>query len=430
MRVARPLPLTLALVAASALVCGSAVTAHARLTADGPKTSTKSIVTPQITATLGQAQYQPGETMVLTVAENIWAKRTFSVTDSSGAVWTQASDDNKAVTFTATALSKGGTVTVLMTRTFDRATAGASASYTVALPPPPPPSAPKAAWPGQQPGKFYLGMSCGTQCATQEATLGQSYGVHRQYKLWNDWKGLAKDIQQDHAADRLPWISVKPPLSGAAGWKAIADGDYDADIATLGETLMANDDKPVLFTFHHEPSNDGTEEEGALWAAAYAHIHDLLKAQGALANVADPPILGDWLFNPTNRGQDPANWATKAVLDRAPFLGVDMYENESGETMAVRIPRILDWMAERGYPKLMVGIAESGATDQAYSAKSANEWINESLSWVAANTDKVGVVSYFNSMNNSRSGVYWPLDETSAKLANYRSWLKNPAVID
>jgi hypothetical protein len=84
-------------------------------------------------------------------------------------------------------------------------------------------------------------------------------------------------------------------------------------------------------------------------------------------------------------------------------------------------------MAQHGHPNMMVGIGETGATDryQAQAGLSAVQWINQSLSWVAANTDKVGVVSYFNSTANSRSGVYWPLDESPAKLAAYRGWLGN-----
>jgi hypothetical protein len=278
------------------------------------------------------------------------------------------------------------------------------------------------------PGKFYLGMSCGTDCTTKETQLGQPYGVHRQYETWGDWTGVAKKIVADHSAGRLPWISIKPPVGGVTGWQEVANGSVDADIVALATALKTVEDKPVLLTFNHEPSNDGTETDGAVWAAAYCHLHDLLKAQGALANLADPPILGDWLFNPSNKLQDPANWVTPGVLQRAPFMGIDMYENSSGETMAVRIPRILNWLSARGYPNMMVGIGESGSTD-GYTATTATQWLNDSLSWVAAHPDKVGVVSYFNSTANSRSGVYWPLDETTAKLADYRNWLDNPVVI-
>jgi hypothetical protein len=272
-------------------------------------------------------------------------------------------------------------------------------------------------------------MSCGVICPEKESALGQSYGVHRTYKQWNNWSGVAKEIQADHKAGRLPWVSFKPPLAGAAGWSAVASGSYDSDLKALATTLKANDDKPVLITFHHEPSNDGTEDEGKLWAAAYVHIHDLLKAEGALGpNVSDPPILQDWIFNPTNKTQDPINWATDAVLARAPFMGIDMYQNSTGEGYSVRIPRIINWMADRGFPNKMVGIGETGSTGSF--DISADKWLNDSLTWAANNTDKVGVVSYFNSTANSEADVYWPLDESAAKMSTFKTWLNHNTTID
>jgi hypothetical protein len=284
-------------------------------------------------------------------------------------------------------------------------------------------------FPGLIPGQFYLGMSCGTACPEQERSLSRNYGLHRQYKSWGNWNGLAKAIKADQQAGRMPWISIKGPDGGSpAGWKALSEGNYDDDINKIADVLKANDGQPLFLTFHHEPSNDGTEAEGKFWAAAYSRFHDVLSDAQALANVADPPILGDWLFNPRN-SQDPANWLTKGVLARAPFVGLDMYENSSGETYADRIPRILDWMAGQGFPNKMVGIGETGSTDY-YQASTAVQWMNDSLSWVANNTDKVVAVSYFNSTANSRAGVYWPLDESAAKMTAYRNWLGDASSID
>jgi hypothetical protein len=281
-------------------------------------------------------------------------------------------------------------------------------------------------FPGLIPGQFYLGMSCGTLCPTQEAKLGRDYGLHRSFKSWGNWGSVARVIQQDHHSGRLPWVSVKGP-GGASTWQAVANGSYDDQIRQLAEVLKANDDQPIFLTFHHEPSNDASDAQGAQWAAAYCHLHDVLANAGALGNVADPPIVGDWLFNARNP-QNPENWLTDAVMRRMPFLGVDIYENSSGETYADRIPPIIDWMQQRGYNK-MVGIGETGSTDY-YDASTAVRWMNDSLGWAAANTDKVVAVSYFNSTAHSRAGVYWPLDESEAKMAAYRSWLGNTKSID
>jgi hypothetical protein len=269
-------------------------------------------------------------------------------------------------------------------------------------------------------------MSCGSACATKESQLGSPYGVHRQFAKWGDWTGVVGDVQQDHSKGRLPWVSVEgPQLGTVSGWKALAAGTYDSQIKSLATAIKANDDAPILLTFHHEPSNDGTEAEGALWAAAYSRFCDVLNAQGALVNTSCVPILGDWLWNPANKAQDPKNWVTKGVLQRAPFLGIDIYENPSGVTIGPRLQSIIDWMAAQGFPNKMVGIGEMGATDALYPKKSAVQYLNESLAWAKANTDKIGVISYFNSTANSRTGVYWPLDENAAKMTTFRTWLND-----
>jgi len=244
---------------------------------------------------------------------------------------------------------------------------------------------------------------------------------------------MAKYIQADNSAGELPWISFKPPAGDdAASWQAIADGQYDSDIRALATVLKANDDKPVLITFHHEPAGNVTEAQGFLWAAAYVHIHDILKSEGALANVADPPIMSDWLFSPRNKAQDPSDWLTPAVLSRAPFIGVDVYQEANNETFAQRLPRVLDWLTGQGYPHMMVGVGELGSTDDPGSSFgiSAADWLDQSLAWAAAHADEVAAVAYYDTSVNTRSGAYWPLDESAAKMTVFRSWLNSPVTID
>ena len=142
-------------------------------------------------------------------------------------------------------------------------------------------------------------------------------------------------------------------------------------------------------------------------------------------NVADPPILQDWLFNPSNKKKDPANWALDNVLSRAPFMGIDMYQDSSGQDDGRPDP---DHLGLPGRPRLPEDDDRHRRDRRNRSLlqhRPRPQWINKSLSWVAANTDKVGVVSYFNSANNSKTGVYWPLDESAAKMAAYRNFLNH-----
>jgi len=375
---------------------------------------------PRLEVTVVPGMVNPGDRVELQVVESVVGRRQLSISDDAGGQWVAAADDGSTARFVlAEAGAQSGQVTVRMVRSRDGAVVSSVVRYEVRQP----------AWPGQVPGKVVVGMSCGSICAQRERELGRSYGVHRTFFGWGDWAGMAATIRADHAAGRLPWVSFKPPAGGAAGWQRVVSGGVDAGLRDLATMLKANDDRPVLVTFHHEPSNDGAEADGATWAAAYAHIHDLLLAQGALVNVSDPPIVGDWLFNAANRAQDPANWVTEAVLSRAPFLGLDLYENNGGETFAERIPAVRSWLAARGHGDLMVGIGETGGTDATYPKLSAVDWLEQNLGWAVDHPDEVAVLSYFNSTANSRDGVYWPLDESSGKLAAYRGWFNHAKVV-
>jgi hypothetical protein len=279
-----------------------------------------------------------------------------------------------------------------------------------------------ARWPGHRPCRVYLGMSYPGDIAEAEAVTGPA-GVHRSYYDWDDLAREAEVIGDDHAHRRLPWVSFKPPPSSSgAGWGRVADGAGDDDLRERAR-VYAGTGAPVVVTFHHEPTNDGGSSDE--YAAAWARVHDVMRDETGLANVALVPIIGEWQFNPRNGDGEPSRWVTDDVLDRAAFLGVDLYQNDSGEAYPERLGRVLDWLGGRGRPDLMIGLGESGCSDR-FGAPSAARWWRESWAWVEANADRVGVLAYFNSDRNSKPDVYWPLDESPAKLAAYRRALASP----
>ncbi|RJK97888.1 hypothetical protein [Vallicoccus soli] len=272
-------------------------------------------------------------------------------------------------------------------------------------------------WPGHKPGKVYLGMSCPGEIALATTATG-AVGTQRSFFGWDQVADEVRQIRTDHAAARLPWVSFKPP-GGAAGWKALAAGTYDAQLRQRA-LAYAGTRKPVVVTFHHEPTNDS--DDGAAFAAAWVRIHDVMKATTGLRNVAFAPIIGDWEFNPRNRSGHPEDYLTPAVLRRMAFLGVDCYQNASGDAFDVRLGRIVTWLGAHGAGGKMIGIGETGCTGS-FSSRSAVDWWNASWTWASANPDKIGIVSYFNSGRNSKETVYWPLDESAAKLRAYRAAL-------
>ncbi len=139
-----------------------------------------------------------------------------------------------------------------------------------------------------------------------------------------------------------------------------------------------------------------------------------MRGAAKLDHVSFVPILGDWAFNLRNTAVDPAVWLPAPVLERMSFLGIDCYQNDSGNAFDVRLDLIHRWMTGRGYGHKMIGIGETGVTEM-FGSPTAAAWWNTSWAWAAANTDKIGVVSYFHSERNSKATVNWSLDESAAK---------------
>ncbi len=276
-----------------------------------------------------------------------------------------------------------------------------------------------AAWPGHKPGKIYLGAS-GADWESLLTKVGPT-GLRRTYYKWSGGTGETRNITKDHAANRLPWISFKPASTAAGGWAAIASGRYDADIRARARRYAAYA-KPVIVTFNHEPHNDNTGTP-ADFAKAWTRIHDVMSNETNLKNVVSVPIIGDWCFNPRNKNGHPEGFITEAVLDRCHFLGVDLYQNHSGDGYAVRLGRILAWLDARGHSDKMVGLGETGATN-GFGSPTAVQWWTASWAWAAAHTNRVAAISYFNS---TKGGLRqnWALTESAAKLAAYKASLRS-----
>jgi hypothetical protein len=361
---------------------------------------------------LDKDRYRQGELMRLVMRETI-SSRAVRVTDSSGTVWTRQYNDKDHCVYTASAGDQAdNAVTVEVRRRRDGAVASRTVEYKVRLRPGG--STEGGRWPGHQPGKILLGVSTADLSASI-AAVG-AIGLRRTFYTWAD-RGEDKAIRADHAAGRLPWISFKPP-GGTSGWASIASGEYDADIKAMARRY-AGYAKPLIATFHHEPTNDSGDP--AQYAAAWLRIHDVMAAETGLANVTFAPIIGDWEFNPKNRDGRPDAYLTPAVLERMPFLGVDLYQNGSNDGYSSRLGRIIDWLDIRGVRDPMIGIGETGcclAEDPR-----PEEWLQANWDWASVNTEHIGAMSYFDSTRNSRDRHIWSLKETQPKTATYKGML-------
>ncbi|MFV0458927.1 MAG: hypothetical protein ACK5MT_09205, partial [Actinomycetales bacterium] len=118
----------------------------------------------------------------------------------------------------------------------------------------PPSTGATAAFLGHQPGRLYLGQSYPGDIADAEAQAGGRFGGHRTFYQWDGGDREDARIRAAHANGRLPWVSFKPP-GGTSTGSAVGAGTYDADLRVRARRY-AGYTKPVIVTFHHEPTND------------------------------------------------------------------------------------------------------------------------------------------------------------------------------
>jgi len=224
-----------------------------------------------------------------------------------------------------------------------------------------------------------------------------------------------------HRALQLPWVSIRSPRGAEQTWQHLSSGAADSALERFGRRLAVMLELPALITFHDEPDAPPGGPGPAMWADAYCRFHDVLESTTGKRMITPAPIVSDWWFNPANPRRHPEEWLNDDVLSRSPLLGVTVYANASGETFERRIPRVLNWLTEKGFGDTMVGIAGSGRTAYAPPYVAPEGWLNDSLAWTAKHTDKVGVVHY--SSNAPERGVYWPLSRLQDPNKAIASWI-------
>jgi hypothetical protein len=293
----------------------------------------------------------------------------------------------------------------------------APVATTLTVTPTPTPTPDPALWPGHQPGCVLLGASAGRDLEATFAATGALTATRRFY-AWYDAEREAADIAADHAAGRVPWVSFKPATKGPGGWAEITSGVYDQDIRDRA-MRYAGFTQPVIATFHHEPHDD-PEGEPQEFSKAWRHIHDVMEETTTLTNCAFVPIVGESAFDKTDYRERPDSYLRPMVLERSAFLGVDIYQNRSGQAGGDRLARVLAWLDDEGHSDMMIGLGEVGASDF-WGRPTGATWWTELWSWATSTSDRVGIVSYFNSVANNHSEADWRLEESPDKLEAFRT---------
>lgn len=266
--------------------------------------------------------------------------------------------------------------------------------------------------------KAYWGAS-GPHIEEHEAATGTSVSVHRTFYQWDHVTNLSSNlyqtVQEDHAKNRLPHISIK-----TAGWQALASGQYDAQLDAMLKKLDSYG-KPVWLTVHHEPEGGGDsgntpDDSGGApaWRAMQIKVRQRITSTG-VKNIGFLPILMSYTWNPGS-GRNPEDWWVPGIWD-AYF--VDSYQKSEAASsfMTAHFTAFVAWVEAKGLPFGLGEWANQGSDTQA-----ANE-MQVFWDWSRVNNKDMLSYSYYDTpLNPGPEGSHELAGEA---LIKYRSILKN-----
>jgi hypothetical protein len=240
-----------------------------------------------------------------------------------------------------------------------------------------------------------------------EHALGKHLGVHRTYWSAGQVNSAVRTAKADAAANRVPWMSFKPPYS----WNSMAHGKGDAWARSLA-TKMKSVDGPVWVAVYHEPEGDG---DIAQWKAMQTHLAPIMRR--IAPNLGYSVILMGYheLYGAARYRMN--NIWPKTKIDVA---GFDIYEKYGVKKHGH--PRTMEWkdLKNKYFAKLRAwsssshvpwGLAETGYSDIA--AKKHPGWMARNYRYL----EQYGGIafSYFNTTLHSAAN--WALTTPGKRKA-------------
>jgi hypothetical protein len=249
-------------------------------------------------------------------------------------------------------------------------------------PPPPPPVTPLKV----------IGMSApAAEWSARIAEVGPN-GITARRIFCDLAKGATHQqtsTEQAIADGMMPVLSYKVGgnITGALA------GQYDT-VARQVAARLESYGKPVAVTFWHEPNPDIT---GAQFCALHERYLPIFQS----ANVKVGPIWNGWLLD--NQVNTFSAYSSEDLLEAWDFAGVDIYAvgekgqpNTWGAGPARGLPKLVDWLADRGHPDKPILIGEYNGWTAEHIAEMGDALLTTPQVWAALT---------FNSDNGAKGWV-------------------------
>lgn len=256
--------------------------------------------------------------------------------------------------------------------------------------------------------------------APMEHAAGVPLGAHVTYWNLNQIDKAVAQAKADHAAGRVPWLSMKVTVP----WGQAAAGSVDAKVRDYATKLAALGGE-VWNTWHAEPQgdSDGTADQ---FRAMCDRLNSLM-----------PGTVEPWVtliaWNTFGSG-DPAYALSKWWPETARGLGMNFYnpygtvKNGKRVTTWGELTKYADQIAraakDRGVPW---AIRETGITNEAIADPRGPGWMGRNYHAASQNTIQPAAAwCYFNSDLNSIGS--WPLGLTGLKWREYAAVMQEARV--
>jgi hypothetical protein len=247
-----------------------------------------------------------------------------------------------------------------------------------------------------------------------QASTGRRLDIVHTYHRWFDSFPTASEraLSKSGHLLLLNWEPVNS-TGAAIPWSSIADGHQDAAIAAEAKRLAALPG-PVLVSFSHEPENHyGVHGRAAEFVAAFRHVHDQVRADGATNVRWVWDVMG--LSDPVWRGRYASLYPGNAYVD---WVAWDPYNwgscrHAAWRSFAGTVEPFYNWLESHGLGDKPFMLAEYGSVEQVGNPHGKADWL-------------AGIPSALAAMPNLRALVYFDLPAPPANC-NWQISTSGPA---
>jgi hypothetical protein len=232
---------------------------------------------------------------------------------------------------------------------------------------------------------------------TLQASTGRRLDIVHTYHRWYGAFPTASERSLSKAGHLLllNWEPVNS-RGGPIPWSSIAEGHQDDTIAGEARRL-ASLPGPVLVSFSHEPEKDyGVHGDAAQFVAAFRHVHDQVRADGATNVRWVWDVMG--LSDPVWRARYLTLYPGDAYVD---WIAWDPYNwgscrHAAWSSFSQTVQPFYQWLETHGHGNKPFMLAEYGSVEQVNNPRGKADWLT-------------GIPSALTRLPNLRALVYFDL---------------------